>query len=354
MEQILSDIYYDPKHPASYGGVSRLYHAAKTKRPTITKDFVKQWLSAQDSYTLNKPTKRKFKRSRVIASGVFVQNDTDLMDVSNLAAANDKVKFLLISIDIVSRKLYVQPLKAKTAAEVAKGFESLWGTDPYPSLIRSDSGREYLNSKVRSFFQKHGIHHFTTSNEVKASYAERVIRTLRGRIARFITHRQNERYIDHLEDIVFAYNNTVHSSIGIEPSAVSKDNSRAIWWAQYWPKSKLIKKPHAFDVGDNVRITYLRHAFTRGYDYSYSGEVFKVVYRTKRDNIPIYKLEDLAGEEIAGSFYERELVKVKPPETWKVEKVLKTRKSKGRKESLVKWLHFPSKFNEWVPTENVI
>ena len=356
MAKILRDIYLRASHPSSFGGARKLYEAAHNVDPSITTAFVKKWLEGQDSYTLNKPLKRKFQRSRLISPGLFVQNDVDLADVSNLSEANDGVTFLLVSIDTLSRKLYVQPLKSKRGQDVAVAFEKLWGNDPIPKLIRSDSGKEFLNSKVQHFFKRNNIHHFTTSNEVKAHLAERVIRTLRSRLKRLITHTQNNSYIDQLQDIVGAYNDSLHSSIGMAPSRVTKTNERAVWWTQYWPKTQNKKpKQFLFKVDDHVRISYLRKAFTREADYSYSGEVFKVVRRTRRDTIPVYKLIDLLDEPILGTFYSEELSKVAPGDIWKIDKIVRTRKRRGHpKESLIKWLHFPDKHQSWVRSDSIV
>ena len=353
MEKILENIYLNPKHPSSFSSVEKLYKAARAENSNITRKFVRDWLSGQDSYTLNKPIRRKYKRSRLISPGLFIQNDVDLMDVSNLAKSNENIRFILVSIDTLSRKLYLQPIKSKHGTAVREAFEKLWGDDPWPKILRSDGGAEFSNSKVQSFFKEHGIHHFVATTDVKAHMAERVIRTLRGRLHRFIAHKQNERYIDHLQQIAFAYNNSIHSSIGVKPSEVNSSNERLIWWAQYMPRSGK-KKAFVFELGDNVRISYARHAFTRGYDYKYTGEIFKVVERSRRDGIPIYKLQDLAGETIKGIFYTEELVKVAPKNEWKIEKVLRTRKRRGQpQESLVKWLHFPTKFNQWIPSTDI-
>ncbi len=355
MEKILKKIYFDPAHPAGFSGVRTLFKAAKAINPNITIDFVTAWINDQEVYGLHKPLRHRFKRSRLISSGLYAQNDVDLADVSNLAKDNDKVRFLLISIDTFSRKLYVQPLLSKKGVDVRKGFENLWGSDPWPKLVRSDNGGEFKNAEVQKFFKTNSIYHFTTSNEVKAHLAERVIRTLRGRLQRYITANQNERYIDVLQKLVTAYNNAEHSSIGVAPSSVTKENERAVWWMQYWPKAHR-KTPKAFlyDIGNNVRISYSRHAFTRGYDYTFSGEVFKVIRRSRRDSLPIYTLEDLAGEKLTGTFYTEELTLAPRDSLWRIEKVLKKRKRKGQKESFVKWLHFGNKFNSWIPARDIV
>ena len=172
-----------------------------------------------------------------------------------------------------------------------------------------------------------------------------------------IAENQNERYIDQLQDIVSSYNSKEHSSIGISPSEVNSSNERLVWYMQYWPKKVHQKlRKYKYEIGDLVRISYLRKAFTKGSaDYQFTGEVFRVISRTRRDGIPVFKLADMAGENLKGQLYSDELVKVAPKEMWLGEKVLRRRHRRGHPpESLVKFLHFPDKFNQWVESSSVV
>ena len=68
---------------------------------------------------------------------------------------------------------------------------------------------------------------------------------------------------------------------------------------------------------------------------------------------PTYKLVDYWKEPIEGSFYEQELLKTKVPDYYEVEKVLETRKVGKKKEFLVKWYGWPSKFNMWIDESQI-
>ena len=132
------------------------------------------------------------------------------------------------------------------------------------------------------------------------------------------------------------------------PAKVGKNNGRSIWWYSYWPRNgeNFCLKPYKFKVGHNVRVPYSKGIFDREYDFKWSGEIFKVKAHYKRDRINVYRLKDFLDEDIKGSFYEAELQKVEENDEnrrWKVSKVLKTRKTKGRKEHLVRWFHWPPK-----------
>ena len=70
---------------------------------------------------------------------------------------------------------------------------------------------------------------------------------------------------------------------------------------------------------------------------------------------PVYKLKDYDGEELKGTFYEKELQKVmKSDDVYEVEKILKKRRRGHRNvQYLVKWLGYSNKFNSWVPASEI-
>ena len=52
--------------------------------------------------------------------------------------------------------------------------------------------------------------------------------------------------------------------MGMPPNKVTRGKETNLWWKMYWPKkvsteskSKTIRKPFRFKVGDKVRITYI-------------------------------------------------------------------------------------------------
>ena len=81
-------------------------------------------------------------------------------------------------------------------------------------------------------------------------------------------------------------------------------------------------------VNQYVRISHLKGAFTRAYDETYSGEIFQVSKRYYTGNLPIYRLKDLQGHEIKGTWYNSELLplyNIDPDKiTYKLDKTLKT------------------------------
>ena len=56
----LSHVYKSPKHPTIFSGLDKLYHIAKKKFPSITRNEIKQWAETNLSYSLHKPSRRNF------------------------------------------------------------------------------------------------------------------------------------------------------------------------------------------------------------------------------------------------------------------------------------------------------
>ena len=109
--------------------------------------------------------------------------------------------------------------------------------------------------------------------------------------------------------------------------------------------SILIKKTNVkdpkFKVGDRVRISKYKNIFAKGYAPNWSEEVF--VIKKLKNTIPwTYVINDLNGEEIMGTFYEKELQKTNQEE-FRIEKVIKR---KGDK-MYVKWKGYDNSFNIW-------
>ena len=352
-ETFLEETYFDPKKPASFAGPQKLYRNLKENGYQGVKyKEVSAWLRDRESYDLHQRASKPKKRSRVVVEGIDSQWDIDLMDVGSLAKKNDGVKFLLIVIDVFSKYLFARALTSKSGKEVRGALESIFAEGRKPKVCRFDQGREFSNRSVEDLLKSESVRFFTTQNETKANFAERMIKTLKKAIYRYITHTDKERYIDKLQDFVNSYNHSYHRTIGMPPASVNNGNERSVWWYTYWPKAdeNFEIRPYKFELGDRVRVSYLGRTFEREYDFKWSGEIFQVRARYRRDGINVYRLKDYLEEDIKGSFYEAELKKIKVPEdkAWKISKVLKTHKRKGKKEHLVRWLHWPKKFDSWV------
>ena len=361
-EKYLSKIYLDPAHPASFGNPQRLYQSVKKEgKYNISHSKIKKWIQNQESYSRNKGVKRNFQTGRVIVAGIDDQFDADLASLIYYADDNDGYKYLLVVIDIFSRYAWVQPLKDKSAVQIVNAFDKIISEGRIPKRLRTDAAKDFTSDRFQKYVKTKKIVHFVTHNLKQANYVERFIKTLKSKIFRYMIEKNTPRYIDVLQKIVQSYNHTWHSGIRSEPVNVNKDNEKQLWWQMYWPKEPYDKnkKKHeikfAFNVGDRVRTTFVRRPFQREYDSRWTGEIFKISRRFKRQGQPIYKLVDWYDKPLKGTFYQKELQKVETThaDMWKIEKVIKYKGRGKAKEALVHWLGWPKQFDSWIPASTI-
>ena len=332
--------YFTAEKPGAYGGIGFVKTVPKNKR-----EKAKAWLEDQDAYNLHRPVRRKFPRTKIVTSGLDGQWQIDLIDVSKYAKHNDGVKFLLTAIDCFSRYAYVRPLRKKDGVEVTRAFTDILNQGRVPRYVQSDRGKEFLNRPFQALLAERGVKFFTSHNDdIKCAIVERFNRTLQNRLHRFFTRKNTLSYLAELQNHVKGYNATIHKSTGFAPAKVTVDDQEKVWLRLY--NKPPAHKAHHFKVGDHVRISKARHVFAKGYVGRWSDELF-VIKKINRTVPVTFDLQDLAGEDITGVFYNQELVKAKPPEFWAVETILDQRTRKGKREYLIKWKGYPNKFNSW-------
>ena len=274
---------------------------------------------------LHKLIIRKFKKRKVYS--IFKDNiwSVDLADMQLLSKYNKGIRFLLCVIDIFSKYAWVVPLKDKKGISIVKAFQSiLKQSNRKPNKIWVDKGSEFYNAYFKKWLRDNDIVMYSTHNEEKSVVSERFIRTIKSKIYKYMISISKIVHIDKLDDIVDKYNNTYHTTIKMKPIDV-KDNT-------YIDADKEINnKDPKFKVGDHVRISKYKNIFAKGYMPNWSEEVF--VIKKVKNTVPwTYVINDLNGEEITGTFYEKELQKTNQEE-FRIEKVIRRKGDKF----YVKW-----------------
>ena len=147
--------------------------------------------------------------------------------------------------------------------------------------------------------------------------------------------------MDKLDDIVKEHNNKYHTSIKMKP-VDGKDTTYINF------KKEVINKDPKFKDGDHVRISKYKNIFAKGYMPNWSENFFFI---TKiKNRVPwTYVINDLNGEEIIGTFYEKELQGINQQE-FRIEKVIKR---KGDK-LYVKWKGYNNSFNSWIDKKDIV
>ena len=366
-QNYLESIYHDPSHPGSFTGPETLYKVVLAEgKFKIGRHRIRKWLQDQESYSLTRGARRKYNRSRVIVNGINSQADMDLMDMVDLAKQNDGYQYLLVCINILSRFARCVPLKTKKGKDVLQGLKTIFKDGFKVNMVRTDRGMEFRSKEVNAYLKSQNVHHFYALNtETKANYAERLIKTLNHKLFRYMMKKRTQRYIDVLQDIVHSYNHTLHHSLGATPASITEEKEGESRLQQYllrpgrtkrftMPK-KQTRKKYKFKINQTVRLSHVRSVFDREYSQKWTGEIFKIGTRFRREGVPVYTILDWDNERVEGTFYEPELqaVDVYLTTEYHIDKIVKRRVRNKRKEVLVSWLHWPKKYNSWIPEADV-
>ena len=251
---------------------------------------------------LHKPIIKKFGKRKVHAALKDNIWGADLADMQLLSRYNKGIRFLLCAIDIFSKYAWVVPLKDKKGVSIVTAFQSiLKQSNRKPNKILVHKGSEFYNAFFKKWLQDNDIVMYSTHNEEKSVVVERFIRTIKSKIYKHMTSISKNVCIDKSDDIVDEYNNKYHTTIKMKLIDV-KDNT-------YINTDKEINnKDPKFKVGNHVRISKYKNIFAKSYTPNWPEEVF--VIKKVKNTVPwTYVINDLNGEEITGTFYEKELQK---------------------------------------------
>ena len=140
----------------------------------------------------------------------------------------------------------------------------------------------------------------------------------------------------------------------MKPVDVNESNKDEVWITLFGYGLDEFPKPR-FSLDEMVRISKYKNIFEKGYEANFTEEIFKIV-KLFRGDPNMYELDDHEGEPINGKFYESELSAVdkKDGDVYRVEKILKRKKVKGKEMVLVKWLGYSNKHNSWIVKEDIM
>jgi hypothetical protein len=253
---------------------------------------------------LHKPVTRHFERRKVIANSIDDIWSADLVDMIKLP--DGKYKYILTVIDILSKYAWGIPLTNKRSSTVLDAFENIMkSSDRKPNKLWTDSGSEFYSTVFKKFLKENDIIIYSVYNENHSAVVERFNRTLKEAMWRKFDENDNQKWMKMLPELLYEYNNKVHSTIKMTPNEASKDKNEDELSTRMTTANDKKQNPK-FKVGDRVRISRIKKHFEKGYTINWSIELFTI--HEVRTTEPItYRIIDDNKEIIEGSFYEKEL-----------------------------------------------
>ncbi|NER45862.1 MAG: DDE-type integrase/transposase/recombinase [Symploca sp. SIO1A3] len=284
----------------------------------------------------------------------------DLIEIGELSRSNGGVKYLLLVIDVFTKKIWVYPLKAKNAASVEDALRTWLERDvgAAPKLFSTDHGLEFNNGRVRALLESRDVRQLFADGTCKAAVAERANKSLQILIYKYLSDRQTKRYIDHLPLLVRSYNSRRHRTLeGMTPNEAdlrrNEARVRGIHEARY---ARVKRKRPSFRAGQVVKVKIQAKAmshYARAYNPQFSDEYYVIADVNTEMPVPMYRLKAMDDDEnIKGHFYANELTAARG-DVFKIERVLDERGEGPDRELLIKWLFFGPRWNTWVRAADV-
>ncbi|KAL3119699.1 hypothetical protein niasHT_001669 [Heterodera trifolii] len=195
MDKLLEQIYYDLRSPASYAGMLKVWEEAKKRNPRISLHNVYDFLHRQRTYTLFKPRRNKFPRLKTVPSGLHTDWQCDLCIMDTIKAHNDGYRYILVCIDVLSRKIFTAESELKKSEHMIEAFEKVFKkAGVLPNKLYSDAGLEFQAKRMIEYWKhKDIIKHIMYSPSLHAGVVERANRTLKERLYKYFSENNTLR-----------------------------------------------------------------------------------------------------------------------------------------------------------------
>ena len=361
-QDILDD--YHGANSFSFGGKNHVKDKIK-----ISDRNLDNVLSHSEIYTEFKQFKKPnpLPPIRTYAENYLWEADLMFFTHPQFLSSNDEFRYILAFIDAFTKQVGIVKLKTKDTKIVTQMMKYRFDNGDKPKYLRVDAGGEFLSHTFTQMCAKHNVKVYIAQEPIKCAFIERFNRTFKRILVQLMEHHNSVRWVDFIRQALSIYQSRKHSSIGMSPDeAEDEENHAAIYdkLLRKYAKDDRIryiknKKLPKFRKGDIVKIFKKKGIFTRGFNQSVTKEYFTIYHIDRRLSKDRYYLKDLMGERIIGSFYSEYLVPFTPPTDggeYHFDPNFtdhKRKKIRGVPHIWVKWLGWPSKFNQWVPEARV-
>ena len=250
----------------------------------------------------------------------------DLGDLFCLGKYNSGFKWLFLALDNFSKRIFLTPILSKSTVDMKKAFDLFIKSVPPQYKVNkvwSDRGMEYVSCK-KYLLENYQIElYHTHTSRVKATLAERNLKTVLTRLYRWMDIENNLKWTQYVNQVQISFNNSHHKSLpkGLTPNQIINDKKliqltkekygqerikKNAMYEQKYKKQKLRDPEGITDlsIGDNVRHMNEVKIFDKSYKSGWSQEISPVV-RIK-DTVPRQYFIGSSSK----AFYRNELSKV--------------------------------------------
>jgi hypothetical protein len=320
-KKLLKCVYYGS---GSMVGQRKLYKTIKSiKNPLlleivekITEKDVKEFLSKQKIAQISQRPKKIKQFSKLIPIGKRYIIQLDLIG----PIGDCKHVYALIVVDLFTRKGFGRPLQNKNAKNVGIAFvdildemdkQNKFPTNGKKVLISSDNGSEFtgleFSENVDKWLEKKkkGTVKFKQSFGVPGvpqsqAYVERINQTVKGLFYKMMKAHNKPCFASFLDQAIDIYNNSIHSTIKMEPNKAETANEEDVKDRLYQSLKKMNQESYQehqrrkLKKGDFVRLVSIKSEIGHKYLDNYREHVFvvsRVIMPKSSNGVMKYELE---------------------------------------------------------------
>ncbi|KAL3113852.1 hypothetical protein niasHT_011527 [Heterodera trifolii] len=141
------------------------------------------------------PRRNKFPRLKTVPSGLHTDWQCDLCIMDTIKAHNDGYRYILVCIDVLSRKILTAESESKKSEHMIEAFEKVFKkAGVLPNKLYSDAGLEFQAKRMIEYWKhKDIIKHIMYSPSLHAGVVERANRTLKERLYKYFSENNTLR-----------------------------------------------------------------------------------------------------------------------------------------------------------------
>lgn len=281
-----------------FNSIEKLFRKAKEMEIDVNRKDIQKFLKSHSISQITKSIRKPKHFRGLISSYIRQYFQMDIIIYDNHAF--NGYKYILGCIDVYSRTAYAIPLKSRKANIILDNIKEMFDIMGIPEKLFVDN--EFNNRIFNEYFEKNNITVIYSDPEDlnKNVYIERWNGTLRRLLQRYMLLNKTSNWIDLLDDVLMAYNNTVHSS--------TKEKPLDIWKGEATSKKLYRDVKNIFEVGDLIRIQSKKKVFDKGSESVLSTDIYLIEkIKGKRFTVKNMKTGDI--KEIS----EQRAVKVTQP-----------------------------------------
>jgi len=273
---ILEELFFDPRQ--GFLSQERLYLKAKSIDKNITRKQVKAYLENNSTNQLHRRVNKTESGFPIIGAIGHYQADLTFLDQYKNQNRGFHIIFSLISIN--NKYAFSRILKNKNQDTIISALDDIIKEAEKIGkpikILQTDNGTEFLNNKMTKFLKEKNISQtLCQAGDKKClSISERFNRTIKNYINKWMTANNSVVWYDKLDDFIYNYNNSYHSSIKSQPINLTEFQEKLLINDKL-EKMMNARKKIKIKEGDLVRVPIKKSTFSKE-QQNFSDKVYSV------------------------------------------------------------------------------